>query len=85
MAAGLPGKRKSLPLEGEGVKKLGICPLTLPSPARGEGKYIEIQDEIPSPSRGEGQGFGRELSRTVGVKMEFFHTFGEGRVGGNIN
>jgi hypothetical protein len=58
-----------------------MFPLTLPSPARGEGKYIEIQEEIPSPSTGEGQGFGRELSRTVGVKMGFFHTFGEGRVG----
>jgi len=43
---------------GEGVKKLRASPLTLPSPARGEGKYIEIQEEIPSPSRGEGQGGG---------------------------
>jgi hypothetical protein len=56
----------------------------LPSPTRGEGKYIEIQEEIPSPLMGEGQGFGRELSRTVGVKMGFFHTLGEGKGGGDI-
>jgi hypothetical protein len=42
-----------------------LPPLTLPSPARGEGKYFKIQEEIPSPSMGEGQ---------EGVKMEFFHT-----------
>jgi hypothetical protein len=30
----------------------------LPFPAKGEGKYIEIQEEIPSPSTGEGQGGG---------------------------
>ena len=40
------------------MKKLGICPLTLPSPTKGEGKYIEIKEEIPSPSTGEGQGGG---------------------------
>jgi hypothetical protein len=52
---------------------LGIWPLTLPSsvtPRREEGKYVEIKEEIPSPSTGEGQGFGRELSRTVGVIYE---------------
>jgi hypothetical protein len=42
---------------------------------REEGKYVEIKEEIPSPSTGEGQGFGRELSRTVGVIRGFFHTF----------
>ena len=31
-----------------------LFPLPLPSPARGEGKYNEIQKEIPSPSTGEG-------------------------------
>jgi len=36
------------------VKKLPRDPLTLPSPARGEGKYIETPEEIPSPSMGEG-------------------------------
>jgi len=35
-----------------------LPPLTLPSPARGEGKYFKIQEEIPSPSMGEGQGGG---------------------------
>ena len=40
------------------MKKLSDCPLTLPSPARGEGNYIDILKEIPSPLRGEGQGGG---------------------------
>jgi hypothetical protein len=40
-----------LPSEGEGVKDYEAAPLTLPSPARGEGKYIYIQEEILSPSR----------------------------------
>ena len=35
-------------------------------PARGEGKHIEIQEEIPSPSRGRAR---------VGVEIGFFHTF----------
>ena len=43
---------------GEAVKKLRRGPLTLPSPARGEAKDVEIQEEIPSPSTGEGQGGG---------------------------
>ncbi|MGD0626221.1 MAG: hypothetical protein ABSB32_16070 [Thermodesulfobacteriota bacterium] len=30
-------------------KKFGIYPLTLPSPARGEGKYIEIIKKFPPP------------------------------------
>jgi anthranilate synthase component 1 len=34
------------------------APLTLPSPARGEGKHNEINKEVPSPSRGEGKGGG---------------------------
>jgi hypothetical protein len=76
--------RKSPPFAKGSCEKIEIFPLTLPSPARGEGKYIEIQEEIPSPSRGEGQGFGPELSRTVGVKMGFFHTFGEGKGGGEM-
>jgi hypothetical protein len=46
------------PFQGGRCEKIGIFPLTLPSPARGEGKYIEIQEEIPSPSTGEGQGGG---------------------------
>jgi hypothetical protein len=33
-------------------------PLTLPSPARGEGEHYEIEKEIPSPLRGEGEGGG---------------------------
>ena len=44
--------------KGEGVKKLRRGPLTLPSPARREGKDLKIQEEIPSPSTGEGQGGG---------------------------
>jgi hypothetical protein len=54
------GQPHPSPLRGESVKKLPRSPLTLPSPARGEGKYIEIQEEIPSPSMGEGQGGGEE-------------------------
>ena len=46
------------PLEGGRCEKIGIFPLTLPSPARGEGKYIEIQEKIPFPSTGEGKGGG---------------------------
>jgi len=49
-----------LPPHREGVKKLRRGPLTLPSPARGEGKDVEIQEEIPSPSTGEGQGGGEK-------------------------
>ena len=51
-------KKHPLPFLLEAVKKLQKGPLTLPSPARGEGKYIEIQEEFPSPSMGEGQGGG---------------------------
>jgi hypothetical protein len=43
---------------GGAVKKLRRGPLTLPSPVRGEGRYIEIQEEIPSPPDGGGQGGG---------------------------
>ena len=46
------------PFQGGSCEKIGIRPLTLPSPRGGEGKYIEIQKEIPSPSTGEGQGGG---------------------------
>jgi hypothetical protein len=42
----------------EAAKELPRGPLTLPSPARGEGKDVEIQKEIPSPSMGEGSGGG---------------------------
>jgi hypothetical protein len=34
--------RLPLPLDGRRCEKFGICPLTLPSPARGEGKHIDI-------------------------------------------
>jgi hypothetical protein len=37
---------------------LNLTPQGKPFPSRGEGKHIEIQEEIPSPSRGEGQGGG---------------------------
>jgi hypothetical protein len=37
--SGTYGKiRETLPLEGGSCEKFGIFPLTLPSPARGEGK-----------------------------------------------
>jgi len=39
----------------ESCEKFRICPLTLPSPARGEGEHIEIKKEIPSPLMGEGR------------------------------
>jgi hypothetical protein len=45
------------PFQGGRCEKFGIHPL---SPARGEGKYIEIQEEIPSPLTGEGQGGGEK-------------------------
>jgi hypothetical protein len=44
--------------KGGGVKKLEYVPLTLPSPARGEGEQTEIKKEIPSPLMGEGEGGG---------------------------
>ena len=34
------------------------APLTLPSPARGEGKYKEVEKVFASPLRGEGEGGG---------------------------
>ena len=37
------------PAGRKGVKKLGICPLTLPSPARGEVKHIEIKKKFHPP------------------------------------
>ena len=43
------------------MQKLRRCPLTLPSPARGEGKDLKIQEEIPSPLRGEGRVGVKEL------------------------
>jgi hypothetical protein len=46
---------QALPLGGGRCEKIGIYPLTLSSPARGEGKHIEIKKEIPSPLRGEGR------------------------------
>jgi hypothetical protein len=33
-------------------------PLTVPSPARGEGNHIEIIKKFPSPLTGEGEGGG---------------------------
>jgi hypothetical protein len=51
-------QKYSLPIDGGRCEKIEIFPLTLPSPARGEGKYIEMQREIPSSLRGEGQGGG---------------------------
>jgi len=46
------------PLWQRSCEKIEIFPLTLPSPAGGEGKHIEIDREIPSPLMGEGQGGG---------------------------
>jgi hypothetical protein len=61
-------------LKREGVKKLGIFPLTLPSPARGEGEHNESKEEIPSPLRGEGQGGGDKgiFSQLQGVGGDFY-------------
>ena len=39
-------------------EKNGIFPLTLPSPARGEGQHIEIKNRFPPPRTGEGEGGG---------------------------
>jgi hypothetical protein len=40
------------PLEKGSCEKIEIFPLTPPSPARGEGKHIEIVDKFPPPRRG---------------------------------
>jgi len=46
----------SRPLLSKGrCKKIGISPLTLPSPARGEGKHIEIRKKLPPPGGGRGR------------------------------
>jgi hypothetical protein len=37
------------PLEKGRFEKIEISPLTLPSPARGEGKHIEIRRKFPPP------------------------------------
>ena len=64
-----------IPLPPPGrCEKIAKRPLTLPSPARGEGKDVEIQEEIPSPSTGEGEGGGE--------KGIFSHLGREGRVRG---
>jgi hypothetical protein len=42
-------------------EKIEIFPLTLPSPARGEGKHIEIVEKFPPPRRGRAR---------VGVKVQ---------------
>jgi hypothetical protein len=39
----------TLPLGGERCEKFGIFPLTLPSPARGEGEQIKIKKKLPPP------------------------------------
>jgi hypothetical protein len=43
-------------LQREGRRDLVLYPLTLPSPAKGEGKHNEMEKELPSPLRGEGGG-----------------------------
>jgi len=37
------------PLAKGSCEKFGICPLTLHSPARGEGKHIEMRRKFPPP------------------------------------
>jgi len=51
----MPPHRSSPQSGGRRCQKFGIYPLTLPSPARGEGKH---KKEIPSPLIGEGEGGG---------------------------
>jgi hypothetical protein len=53
-------------------EKIEIFPLTLPSPARGEGKNIEIVDKFPPPRRGRAR---------VGVILGNFSHF-QGDIGG---
>jgi len=43
------------PLEKGRCEKIGISPLTLPSPAWGEGKHIEIRKKFPPPGGGRGR------------------------------
>jgi hypothetical protein len=68
------------------VKKLGIFPLTLPSPARGEGEHNESKEEIPSPLRGEGQGGGDKgiFSQLQGGKGGFWEEIDMLRYNGNL-
>jgi hypothetical protein len=42
-------KRNSLSLDGGRCEKIGIHPLTLPSPHGGEGKPVEINNKFPPP------------------------------------
>jgi hypothetical protein len=39
------------PLQKGSCEKFEICPLTLPSPARGEGKHVEMKNKFPPPSQ----------------------------------
>jgi protein SCO1/2 len=56
--------------------KKEIFPLTLPSPARGEGKYIKTQREIPSPLTGEGEGGGNFVAPAYSwINFKFFLSF----------
>jgi hypothetical protein len=49
----LPLQKGGIPLFGKGRwEKIEIFPLTLPSPARGEGKHVEIVKKFPPPRRG---------------------------------
>ncbi len=62
--------RESSLSQRNGMKKLRSDPLTLPSPAKGEGKDIEIFQEVISPLRGE--------ARVGVIKGIFSHLGGEG-------
>ena len=44
-----------LPLSSGRCEKMGMSPLTLPSPARGEGEHIEIKKLFPPPRWGRGK------------------------------
>jgi len=62
----------TLPPEGGRCEKIGIFPLTQPSPTRGEGKNVEIEQNFPPP---------RRRRAWVGVIQGIFQTFGEGSEG----
>jgi hypothetical protein len=47
-----PFKNNISPFGKGSCEKIEIFPLTPPSPARGEGKHIEIEKNSPPPGRG---------------------------------
>jgi hypothetical protein len=62
-------------LRGEAVKKLNSSPSPYPFPRGERVNILKYKKKFPPPRRGKDR---------LGVKMGFFHTFGEGKDGGDL-